>query len=640
MARLLFLGASVSQFAAIRHARSVGHEVIAVDGDRDAVAFAVADAAECVNFSDVEAVLKVARKWRVDGVLAVSSDRAVAPAAAVAERLGLPGVGVEVATRMTDKAAMRDCLSGAGVPQPAHAVVGSVEELRRAAGSLTWPAVLKPVDSGGQRGLFLVDSPDDAAEKLPDALALSRTRRAILEDHVDGGELNGLLVLRDGEPFLLTLSDRLRPEGRGFGVGWIHLYPSELDATVLDRAHEVAFAAVEALGLQNGIAFPQLIADRRGNVLVVEVAARIPAGQMADLVLNGIGVNLFDIAIAQALGERIPDDLITPKFERPVAIRFFTSTPGALPSGTVRTVDGIEDVRASPGVLAADIYFGVGETIRPVQVDADRRGYVVATASSARDALAAADAAGARLRVTIEPGAVTEPRRTRRRPLVWKLVPAGLVALAVIAAIVSFVVAGPGKFHGQILTAARVSGAFSPVCGCNQDVAHLTFRLLTKTHVVLRVVNAAGRPVTTLVHDRLLGRGMQHFLWNGRTSADRIAANGAYRPELVFPGLDRTLVLSSPIELDTVPPRLLGFTVRPFERTRHLVIRYRFDEPAHALLSIDGRRVVSTRRISRDGTVSWPGARRLRAGVYRVALAGTDLAGNTSRPTAVRVRLA
>ena len=68
MARLLFLGASVSQFAAIRHARSIGHEVIAVDGDRDAVAFAVADAAECVNFSDVDAARRgcTARK-RLNG---------------------------------------------------------------------------------------------------------------------------------------------------------------------------------------------------------------------------------------------------------------------------------------------------------------------------------------------------------------------------------------------------------------------------------------------------------------------------------------------------------------------------------------------------------------------------------------------
>ena len=57
----------------------------------------------------------------------------------------------------------------------------------------------------------------------------------MLEEYVDGIELNGILVVRDGEPSLITLSDRLRPPGLGFGVGWIHQYPSSLDDAVLER---------------------------------------------------------------------------------------------------------------------------------------------------------------------------------------------------------------------------------------------------------------------------------------------------------------------------------------------------------------------------------------------------------------------
>ena len=335
-------------------------------------------------------------------MLAVSSDRAVAPAAAVAKKLGLPGIGSEVAERMTDKASMRSRLLAAGVPQPAHCVVASRDDVRRAAGLLRWPAVLKPVDSGGQRGLFLVGSPKDAAEKLDEALALSRTKRAMLEEHVEGVELNGLLVVRDGRPSLLTLSDRLRPEGPGFGVGWIHRYPSDLSERVLRRARDVAFAAVAALGLRDGIAFPQLLVDERGAVFVVEVAARIPAGQMADLASFAIGVNLFDVAIAQALGEEVDDAMIAAKLERPIVIRFLTASPGPLPTGTVREIGGIDEMRRSPGVLTADIYFRPGETIRPVQVDADRRGYIVATGPSTAAALAAADAAAAKLVVKVD----------------------------------------------------------------------------------------------------------------------------------------------------------------------------------------------------------------------------------------------
>jgi biotin carboxylase len=297
VATLLFLGASVSQAPAIRHARAAGHRVVAVDGDPQAVGFELADASIVVSFTHVEQVLAAAAEHRVDGVLAVSSDRAVVPAAAIAEALRLPGIGIDVARAMTDKPTMRARLDRAGVAQPRHVVVASGTDLRGVAEAVPFPAVLKPADSGGQRGLFLVRDLQGVREHLDEALSFSTTGCALLEEYIDGIELNGILVVRDGEPTLVTLSDRLRPRGRGFGVGWIHLYPSSLAAEVLERARELAFAAVRTLGLRDGIAFPQLIAAG-DDVRLVEIAARIAAGQMADLVRFGTGIELFDVAIA------------------------------------------------------------------------------------------------------------------------------------------------------------------------------------------------------------------------------------------------------------------------------------------------------------------------------------------------------
>jgi biotin carboxylase len=399
VATLLFLGASVSQLPAIRHARRAGHRVVAVDGDPAAIAFGAADAAESIDFADVDAVVGVARRHGVDGVLAVSSDRAVAPAAAVTAALGLPSIGAEVAHAMTDKLAMRARLDRAGIPQPRYAEIGEGDDPAGALARVGSPAVLKPADSGGQRGLYLVGSAGEIKDRLPMTLAVSHSRRAIVEEYVPGAELNCLLVVRGGEPTLLTLSDRLRPRGPGFGVGWIHLYPSAQAAAQLDEARDVAYAAVRALGLQDGIAFPQLLVGHDGHVRVVEVAARIPAGQMADLVRLGIGVDLYDVAIAQALGEPVGDELVTASFERPLAIRFLTAHPGVLPVGIVTAIDGVDEMRQAEGILAADLYFDVGQRIRPLQVDADRLGYVAATGLDPRDALARADDAAAKVRI-------------------------------------------------------------------------------------------------------------------------------------------------------------------------------------------------------------------------------------------------
>jgi biotin carboxylase len=399
---ILFVGGGRHQRRAIKRVQELGHTVVAVDRNPDALGLRAADVGELVDFTDVEGVIEVGRRHEVDGVMTVAADRAVPVVAAVAEALGLPGIGVETAQRMTHKLEMRRAFAEAGVPQPPFAAVQSPEGVPLALGVVLLPAVLKPADSGGQRAVFRVESADDVMRELAEATEESPTGVAILEEFVDGVELNGIVVVRGGEPLLLTLSDRLRPPGIGFGVGWIHVFPPSIPDEQLARARVVAVEAVRALGLRDGIAFPQLIAATDGRVVVVEVAARIAGGQMADLVRHAVGVDVVEIAARQALGEEIPDELAVPRFEQPLAIRFFTASPGPLPTGRVVRIGDLAPVLAADGVVQAETYIEVGETIRPVRRDGDRRGYVIAIGDDSAEALRRAEAAAARFTVEVD----------------------------------------------------------------------------------------------------------------------------------------------------------------------------------------------------------------------------------------------
>ena len=402
MKTLLFVGAGRHQRRAIAQARARGLRVVAIDRNAAAPGLQEADVAEVVDFADVPAAIEAGRRHSVDGVLTVSADRAVPVVAAVAEALGLPGIGTETAHLMTHKVAMRRTLADAGVPQPRFAAVRDLREGRAALETTGLPAVLKPADSGGQRGVFRLESGADLERNLHAALAESPTREAIVESFQEGLELNGIVVARGGEPAVLTLSDRLRPPGVGFGVGWIHVYPASIYGDTLAEAERVAAASVRALGLRDGIAFPQLIVSGGGELGVVEVAARIPGGQMADLVRHAVGVDLVEIAIRQALGEDVPDDVALPQLTQPLVIRFFTAQPGPLPTGKVVRVDGLERVLAAPGVVQAETYLQLGETIRPVRLDGDRRGYVIAVGDTSLEARERAEAAAKLLEVEVE----------------------------------------------------------------------------------------------------------------------------------------------------------------------------------------------------------------------------------------------
>jgi biotin carboxylase len=399
---ILFVGAGRHQRRAIIQAKQLGLRVVAVDRNPEAPGLVEADIAKVVDFADAAAVVKATARISIDGVMTVSADRAVPVVAAVAEARSLPGIGVATAHLMTNKIAMRRELADAGVPQPRFAALRTISETRRAADEVGFPSVLKPADSGGQRGVFRVESLDDIHAHLHEAVGASPTGEAILEEFVDGIEMNGIVISRGGESVPLTLSDRLRPPGVGFGVGWIHVYPATTYGSQLEESERVAVHTVHALGLKTGIAFPQLIATPNGGVSVVECAARIPGGQMADLVRFATGVDLVEVQIRMALGDELPDELVLAKFRQPLAIRFLTAEPGPLPTGRVRRIGPLDKVLAFPGVVQADVYLQVGETIRPVRVDGDRRGYVIATADTNLEALERAEAAARLLDVEVE----------------------------------------------------------------------------------------------------------------------------------------------------------------------------------------------------------------------------------------------
>jgi hypothetical protein len=57
------------------------------------------------------------------------------------------------------------------------------------------------------------------------------------------------------------------------------------------------------------------------------------------------------------------------------------------------SVGSLEKVLAFPGVVQAELYLQPGETIRPVRLDGDRRGYVIAVADTNVEALERAEAA-------------------------------------------------------------------------------------------------------------------------------------------------------------------------------------------------------------------------------------------------------
>ena len=162
---------------------------------------------------------------------------------------------------------------------------------------------------------------------------------------------------------------------------------------------------MRALGLRDAIAFPQLIASPDGSVVVVEVAARIPGGQMADLVRHAVGVDLVEVALRRRSARTCP----TRSRFRASSSRSRSASSPRSPArsrpGRVTRIGELDAGARLEGVVQADTYLQLGETIRPVRRDGDRRGYVIAVADTQEEALRRAELAATKLVVDVEAAA-------------------------------------------------------------------------------------------------------------------------------------------------------------------------------------------------------------------------------------------
>jgi biotin carboxylase len=333
---------------------------------------------------DVEALMDVAMREGVDGLVTSPDDPAVSLVAAAAEAIGVPGIGTETAHLLTNKIAMRRRFAERGVAQPTFAAVHALQDGRVAVETVGVPAVLKPAGPSDPRGIFHLASVDDLEAHLHAALAASGDGEAIVESFHEGLALNALAIVRDGEARLLTFFDRPH--------AWAHVYPTTLFADALELAESTVVAAVHALGLENGVAFLELVASGGGEVRVVDVAAGMPGAQTAELVRHAIGVDVIEIALLQALGQHVPDALVTPQRSQPVAMKFLAVEPGR-----VRAVGMLDKVLAFPGVVGADIFVEPGE-----EIGEDRHGYVIAVAATNLEALERSEAAATLVDVIVE----------------------------------------------------------------------------------------------------------------------------------------------------------------------------------------------------------------------------------------------
>lgn len=381
MKKLLVIGAGYEQVPAIEMARGMGHYVIASDYDPNAPGFAYGDKSYTVSTDDYEGNLNICINERVDGVLTLISEKAVPVVGRISERLGLPGYNSSTALAATNKNEMHRVMEQANVHMPRSKKVSSIKEARSAIGQLKKPWVLKPSDSSGQRGIVIFENSSKLDNYYLEAIKYSTDKKAVIEEYIEGPEINVTTVVKDGCVNVLSISDRVTIKQPHFGIAIKHVAPPDISTEMIRDVEEIAVRASLATGIKNGITYPQVIASSNGAVLL-EIAIRIPGGNMREMALYKSGIDLVEVAILQALAEPLDLDSIKRKNYEAVYIYHFTELDTHPNVRIFNELSGIDEVLTMKGVKEVRCHLRKGEAIPKLNWSGSRFASIIVASDS------------------------------------------------------------------------------------------------------------------------------------------------------------------------------------------------------------------------------------------------------------------
>ena len=182
--KLLLLGGSAPQIIAIQTAKRLGYNTVLCDFLPDNPGQHYADKFYLLSTTDKEAVLRVAQEEKIDGIVAYSSDPAAPTAAYVSEKMGLYGVPYKTAESFCEKHLFREFLKNNGFNVPwSIEITESTDD--KTLECVQLPAIIKPTDSSGSKGVTVIRSAHEFVAARNYALQYARNHIAIAEEFVE-----------------------------------------------------------------------------------------------------------------------------------------------------------------------------------------------------------------------------------------------------------------------------------------------------------------------------------------------------------------------------------------------------------------------------------------------------------------------
>ncbi len=334
--KVMVLGGGGCQMNLIERLKQQGDEVVLIDYLPDCPGKKLCDVHVKESTFDTPAVLAAAKKYSIDAIVTLGTDQPVYTAAKVASELGLPFyVTPEQALSATNKRVMKAKFLQNDIPTANYRLISKNFSDKDIEG-ISFPAVIKPVDSQGQRGIYKINSAAEIGKYIDDTLSFSKEECALLEEYYQSDEITVNGWLKDGRLMLLSVVDRVTlTSGDHIGICIAHNFPSLHLKDNYKEIEDLTQRIVDIFGFKEGPVYFQYLIGNEG-IKVNEIAMRI-GGAYEDITLPIItGIDVLKMLINSIKGRDINsaglDRYSLAQNDQYVSTQMFFLNPGKIAS--------------------------------------------------------------------------------------------------------------------------------------------------------------------------------------------------------------------------------------------------------------------------------------------------------------------
>jgi biotin carboxylase len=303
--RLLLVGGGYADVPLIIAANKLGYYVITTGNRPGDMGHRFSDEYCNADFSDPDKMLEISKSKQITAVCSCANDFSAISAAYVAEKLSLPGHDpYDVCKLIHHKDTYREFADKCGIPAPQAWSFSNIDDAEYTLSKVSYPIIIKPIDLTGGKGISAIDNPSQAREALKKAFSLSREKRVVAEEFIDGSR-HGFSTLVQNRKVVFHFSDNEYYYLNSYLVSGASAPANIEDSVISDLIIQVEKIA-DILNLVDGIFHVQYILTEKGPV-IIEICRRPPGDLYINLVRYATGLDYPMLLVKAFTGQGIQD---------------------------------------------------------------------------------------------------------------------------------------------------------------------------------------------------------------------------------------------------------------------------------------------------------------------------------------------